>query len=133
MGCVQGASCSRVCEPMLMEYCVAVASCGERRGCKIIRMLSSLTHSSRASTIRTYEDGDELLSSLDNGPRVSWRHWSRRDWFAISFCSVTASEMNRWICGTFRAGLHSTTRKELASMANISTASRELLPTCVKI
>src|ERR1700730_16961112 len=58
-------------------------------------MSSLLSHSSRASTISTYEDGDKLLSSLNNGRRTSWRHWSRRDWFAISICSLTASEMYR--------------------------------------
>jgi len=50
-----------------------------------------------------YEDRDELSSSLESGRKTRWHHWSRRDWFAISFCSKTASEMNRWICGTLRA------------------------------
>jgi hypothetical protein len=73
------------------------------KSCKIIRISSSLSHLSRASTTSTYGDGQELLSSLDNGRRTSWRHWSRRDWLAISFCSIIASEINRWICGTLRA------------------------------
>jgi hypothetical protein len=33
------------------------------------------------------------LSNRDNGQRTSWRHWSRREWFAISICSSAASEM----------------------------------------
>jgi len=46
---------------------------------RIIWIWSSLLHSSRASTISTYEDRDELLSSLDSGRKTSWRHWSWRD------------------------------------------------------
>jgi hypothetical protein len=83
------------------------------KSCRIIRISSSLSHSSRASTISTYEDRDELLSSLDNGRRTSWRHWSRRDWFAISLYSVIASEMNRWICGILRASCEARLVKNL--------------------
>jgi len=64
------------------------------KSCKIIRISSLLSYSSKASITSTYDDGHELLSSLDIGRRTSWRHWSLKDWFLISFCSMIASEMN---------------------------------------
>jgi hypothetical protein len=59
----------------------------------MIRMLSSLSHSSSASTTRTYEDRELFSPSLDSGRRTSWCHWSRRDWLAMSRHSVRALHM----------------------------------------
>ena len=62
----------------------------------MIRMLLSSSHSSSASTRRTYKDWQQLLSTFDSGPRTSWCHWSRRDWLAMSLRSVTALQMYCW-------------------------------------
>jgi hypothetical protein len=65
------------------------------RSCRTIRMLLSSSHSSRASTTRTYEDGHELLVSFNSGARTSWRHWSHRLWLTMLLSSVMASQMCR--------------------------------------
>jgi len=61
------------------------------------------SHSSSASTTRTYDARQPLLSSFESGPRTSSCHWSRRDWLAMLLCSVTALEMCRRRVGTLLA------------------------------
>jgi hypothetical protein len=69
----------------------------------MIRILLSSSHSSSASTTRTYKYWQVLPFSFDSGRRTSCCHWSRRDWFAISLRSVTASQMFWWILGMLLA------------------------------
>jgi hypothetical protein len=85
--------------------------CNDRvsaKSCRIIRMLLLSPHSSSASTTRTYEEWQLLPSSFNRGRRTSWCHWSRRDWLAISLCSVTASQMYRRRVGTLFASCTAT-------------------------
>ena len=65
------------------------------RSCRIMRIQSSLSHSSRVLIISRQEDGDKRLSNLNNRRITSWRYQSRREQFVISICSLIASEIYR--------------------------------------
>jgi hypothetical protein len=54
------------------------------KSCRIICTFLPSSHSSSASTMRTYEHWQALQSSFASGWRTSWRHWSRRDCLATS-------------------------------------------------
>ena len=69
----------------------------------MIRILLSWSHSSSASTTRTYEERQPLPSSFDSGRRTSWCHWSRSDWFIMSLRSAIASQMYPRRVGTLFA------------------------------
>jgi hypothetical protein len=85
--------------------------CNNRASAKsyrMIRIFLSSSHSSSASTIRTYEEWQPLPSSFDIGRRTSWCHWSQSDWLVMSLRSVIASQMYRWRVGTLFASCTAT-------------------------
>lgn len=85
--------------------------CNDRasaKSCRIIQIFLLSSHSSSASITGTYDEWQLLPSSFDRGRRMSWCHWSRRDWLAILLCSVTASRMYRRRVGTLFASCTAT-------------------------
>jgi hypothetical protein len=91
--------------------------------------LFSSSHSSSASTTRTYKDWQLLPSSFDSGRRTSWCHWLRRDWLAMSLRSVIASQMCRESVGTFLASCTAMLVKNLlAWLASLPPLEKKLAP-----